>query len=232
MRVHTPVFSWRIYLNTRQREISIRPCTAWRDVCPRYYWPLWIMKRAEDYRAARRQEVAPSNNVLFFLCRLSDRWARLARNESLMACWTSLPTSHRWTSTTWLLRGDDRLTLGRVGVADPRGAGGCVPRRWACWGRLALIQKKKKNRVRGGCGTQETCSILPEKLCQNISCCTSSKRQNNCHLNCAMHFFFLHSHCQNTMRGERERQKKNKTDGARRFANNSTKAIKNPTVDL
>lgn len=219
MRVHTSVFSRRIYLNTRQREISIRPCTAWLDVCPWYYWLLWIMKRAKDYRAAFLQEVArqtmsfsssPSSRIDRLVLRGMNLWWRAEQPSQHLTAGRALPDCCR----------DDRLTLGRVGVADPRGAGGSVPRRRTCWGRLTLIKKK-----RGGKATQETCSILPEKLRKNISCCTLSKRQNNCHLNCTMHF--LHSHCQDRMRRE-----KKKTDGALRFANNSTKAIKNPTVYL
>lgn len=142
MRVHTSVFSRRIYLNTRQREISIRPCTAWLDVCPWYYWLLWIMKRAKDYRAAFLQEVArqtmsfsssPSSRIDRLVLRGMNLWWRAEQPSQHLTAGRALPDCCR----------DDRLTLGRVGVADPRGAGGSVPRRRTCWGRLTLIHKKK-----------------------------------------------------------------------------------------
>lgn len=116
-----------------------------------------------------------------------------------MACWTTLPTSHRWTSTTWLLQRWQTYPRARW-------------RRRSSWCRRKRSQTEDLLRAshsdtqkkKGGKATQETWSILPEKLRKNISCCTLSKRQNNCHLNCAMHF--LHSHCQDRMRRGKKKQ--------------------------
>lgn len=143
MCVHTSVFSWHIYLNTCWREISIGPCTAWLDVCPWYYRLLWIMKHDKDYRATFLQEVAhqtmsfsssPSSRIDRLVLKGMNLWWCAEQLFQHLTAGRALPDCCR----------DDRLTLGRVGVADPRRARGSVPRRRTCWGRLTLIQKQKK----------------------------------------------------------------------------------------
>lgn len=157
MRVHTSMFPWHIYLNTCWRELSIGPCTAWLDVCPRYYRLLWIMKHDNDDRATFLQEVArqtmssPSSLVDRLVLRGMNLWWRAEQPFQHLTAGRALPDCCR----------DDRLTLGRVGVTDPRRARGSVPRRRTCWGRLTLIQTKKKKKE--GKAAQETCSILQGK---------------------------------------------------------------------
>lgn len=138
MRIHTSVFSWRIYINTCQREISVEPCTAWLDVCPWYYCLLWIMKQDKDYRARFLQEVA--RQTMSFS---SSRIERLVLRGMNLSWRAEQPFQHLTAGRALpdCCR-DDRLTLGRVGVADPRRARGSVPRRRTCWGRLTLIKKK------------------------------------------------------------------------------------------
>lgn len=98
------------------------------------------MRRAKDYRAAFLQEMA--RQTMSFLPLLlpgssCEVWifdGVLNNPPQHLSAGRALPDCCR----------DDRLTLGRVGVADPRGARGSVPRRGTCWGRLTLIQNKKK----------------------------------------------------------------------------------------